>query len=50
MTDHGKRLRVRQYWFIKKTNAWVLTYTAEPEKFEKFERLAMMTMGSFKFY
>jgi eukaryotic-like serine/threonine-protein kinase len=50
LLQNGKQLRVKQYWFMRKKYACVITYTADPEKFAKFEDEATKTMLSFSFY
>ena len=41
-------LKFKQYWFIKGTNAFVLTYTAEPQQYERYEDVGTEMLDSFK--
>ena len=48
MNYQGKKLKVRQCWIIKGKAAYLLTYTAEPEQYNKYENTATEIIGSFK--
>lgn len=49
MEYNGRKLKMKQYWFIKSETAYILTYTSEPSQYEKYEDIATETMQSFKF-
>ncbi|MBA3704323.1 MAG: hypothetical protein H0W84_00030 [Bacteroidetes bacterium] len=48
MNYQGKKLKVKQCWIIKNHNAYLLTYTAEPEQYNKYENIAVEMTNSFK--
>lgn len=48
MNYQGNKLKVKQCWIIKNHNAYLLTYTAEPEQYNKYENIAVEMMNSFK--
>lgn len=48
MNYQGKKLKVKQSWLLKGNSAYLLTYTAEPEQYVKYESLAMEMIQSFK--
>ena len=50
MFNQGHHLKIKQYWFIIGTTAYLFTYTAQPEKFSKFEETALTVINSFKFF
>ncbi len=50
MTYKDRNLKVKQYWFIKDNTAYLLTYTADPDEFDKYDDTATEIMKSFKFY
>ena len=48
MNYQGKKLKVKQCWIIKNNKAYLLTYTAEPEQYNKYENIAVEMTNSFK--
>lgn len=48
MDYQGRKLKMKQYWFIKGNVAYLFTYTAEPLEFNKYERTATEMIQSFK--
>jgi len=46
----GRVLKIKQYWFIKGNKAFLLTYTAEPSQFSKYEETATSVINSFSFF
>lgn len=49
MTYQGRPLKVRECWFIKDKTAWLLTFTADPAQFSKYEPTGMAIINSFAF-
>ena len=49
MNYQGKKLKVKQCWVIRNNNAYLLTYTAEPEQYNKYENSAVEMIKSFNF-
>jgi serine/threonine-protein kinase len=49
MTYQGRPLKVRECWFIRDKTAWLLTFTAEPAQFSKYEQTGMSVINSFAF-
>jgi len=47
MTYQGRPLKIRAYWFIKEKTAWVLTFTAEPSQFSKYDPTGTAILNSF---
>lgn len=50
MKTQGHTLKLKQCWFIKNNIAYLLTYTAKPEKYSTYLGTAMKIFGSFKVY
>lgn len=50
MDYSGRKLKMKQYWFIKSNKAYVLTYTAEPSQFDKYESISTETIQSFSLF
>lgn len=48
-TYQSRPLKVKQYWFIKTKQAFVLTYTAAPDQFSRYDSTAMRIINSFRF-
>ncbi len=48
MSYGGQPIKLEQLWFILKNTAYLLTYTARPEKFETYRHTAEKLMRSFK--
>lgn len=48
MNYQGKKLKVKQCWIIKNNKAYLLTYTAEPEQYNKYKNIAVEMTNSFK--
>jgi hypothetical protein len=48
MNYQGKNLKVKQSWLIKGSSSYLLTYTAEPEQYAKYDNLATEMIKSFK--
>jgi hypothetical protein len=48
MNYQGKSLKVKGVWLIEDKKAYVITYTAEPNKFDKYLSDADKTIKSFK--
>jgi len=44
----GQPIKLEQCWFIIKNTAYLLTYTARPEKFENYRHTAEKLIRSFK--
>jgi serine/threonine-protein kinase len=49
MNYQGRALKIRAYWFIKEKTAWVLTFTAEPAQFDKYDKTGTAILNSFAF-
>jgi hypothetical protein len=49
MNYQGHPLKIKQYWLIKNKKAFVLTYTAFPAQFAKYESTATRLINSFRF-
>ena len=50
MTFEGRAMKLKQTWFIKNKTAYVLTFTAEQSKYDKYEPTATAIINSFKFF
>lgn len=48
MNYNGKELKLKQVWMIKGKVAYLLTYTAEPNKFDTYLEVATKIITSFK--
>lgn len=48
MKTKGHTLKLKQCWFIKNKTAYLLTYTAKPQKYSKYLDTAMKIFGSFR--
>jgi hypothetical protein len=42
-------LKVKQYWVVKSQRAFVITYTAVPDQFTRYETTAARILNSFRF-
>lgn len=49
MNYQGRKLKLKQYWFIKGNTAYLFTYTAEPSQYDKYEKTATEIIRSFTF-
>lgn len=49
MNYQGRVLKIKQVWFIKGTIAYLFTYTAEPNKYDKYLDISTEIINSFKF-
>lgn len=49
MNYQGRKLKLKQYWFIKGNTAYLFTYTAEPSQYDKYEKTATELIRSFTF-
>lgn len=49
MDYQGRKLKMKQYWFVKDNLAYLFTYTAEPSQFDRYESIATKIVTSFKF-
>ncbi|HEY4110004.1 PsbP-related protein [Puia sp.] len=49
MTYQGRQLKIKQFYFIKDNKAWLLTYTAQPATFTRYEKQATAIINSFTF-
>ena len=49
MIYRGKNLKLKGFWLIKDDKAYVLTYTAEPNRYDEYVDVATKIMTSFKF-
>lgn len=49
MTYQGRALKIKQYWFVKSKKAYVLSYTAAPEQFARYDSTATQVIKSFRF-
>lgn len=49
MNYQGRKLKLKQYWFIKGNTAYLFTYTAEPSQYDKYEKTATELIQSFNF-
>jgi hypothetical protein len=45
---NGLVLKIKQDWFLKGNLAYIITYTAEPAQFSRYEPIADEVMQSFK--
>jgi hypothetical protein len=45
----SRALKVKQYWFVKTQKAFVVTYTAVPDQFTRYDSTATRVMNSFRF-
>ncbi len=50
MKYQSKSLKLKQYWFIKESTAYLFTYTAEPSDYDKYESVATTIINSFRFF
>ena len=48
MDYQERKLKIKQYWFIKGNVAYLFTYTAEPSEYDKYENKATVMIKSFK--
>ncbi|HEV9036357.1 MAG TPA: PsbP-related protein [Puia sp.] len=48
-TYQGRSLKIKGVWFIKGKTAYLLTYTAEPSQYAKYEQTATAIINSFSF-
>ena len=48
ITYGGQPIKLEQCWFIKNNIAYILTYTARPEKFDHYRQTAEKIMRSYK--
>ncbi len=49
MNYQGRKLKLKQYWFIKGNTAYLFTYTAESSQYDKYEKTATEIIRSFTF-
>lgn len=49
MDYQNRKLKIKQCWLIKNKLAYLITYTADPSKFNQYESTATEIINSFKF-
>jgi PsbP len=49
MNYQGHPLKIKQFWFIKNKKSYILTYTAFPAQYTKYEGTATQVINSFRF-
>lgn len=49
MNYQGRALKIRADWFIRNKTAWLLTFTAEPAQFDKYDKTGTAILNSFAF-
>jgi hypothetical protein len=45
----SRELKIKQYWLVKSQRAFVVTYTAVPDQFTRYDSTATQVMNSFRF-